>query len=151
MKIAKDFYWEMGHRLYKYKGLCKNLHGHNYVVYITLCTNRLDDMDMVMDFYDLKKFADPFFERFDHAFLYNTTAKDEFEHDLAKIVKLHSRKIIELPFRFTAENMAKYFYNYLSEQLYKETDEVVINDVVVYETATSFAEYNESRYYNANK
>ena len=30
MKIAKEFRWEMGHRLPEHFGLCKNIHGHSY-------------------------------------------------------------------------------------------------------------------------
>jgi len=30
MKIAKEFKWEMGHRLPEHFGQCKNIHGHSY-------------------------------------------------------------------------------------------------------------------------
>ena len=30
MKVAKEFRWEMAHRLQHHKGKCSNLHGHSY-------------------------------------------------------------------------------------------------------------------------
>ena len=30
MKVAKEFKWEMGHRLPEHFGNCKNIHGHSY-------------------------------------------------------------------------------------------------------------------------
>ena len=35
MKIAKEFRWEMGHRLPEHFGLCKNIHGHCHSYVIT--------------------------------------------------------------------------------------------------------------------
>jgi len=43
------------HRLIKgYQGNCRNLHGHNYRVYLSFATSELDDYDFVVDFSDVK-------------------------------------------------------------------------------------------------
>ena len=68
MKIAKEFSWEMGHRLPFHNGKCKNLHGHSYQCMIEL-TGDVDKNGIVLDYYDLKKAVEPVFEELDHAFM----------------------------------------------------------------------------------
>lgn len=138
-KVTKEFKFEAGHTLDEHEGKCKNLHGHNYKVFITLSGMVLNDMEMITDFYNLNQIAKPLFEEFDHAFMYNKAAKDPFEHEIAAVIKKYNRKIKELLFRSTAENMAMYFYNRIQSIL--NIENVKVDKVVVYETDTSFAEY----------
>lgn len=138
-KITREFVFELGHVLDGHKGKCRNAHGHNYKVLITIESAILDDMEMVIDFYDLNTAIKPIFEEFDHAFAININAKDSFENDLAQLLKKHNRKSINLPFRTTAENMAKYFYDRIGELL--NCNNYWISKVVVFETPTSYAEY----------
>jgi 6-pyruvoyltetrahydropterin/6-carboxytetrahydropterin synthase len=66
--IAKEFRWEMAHRLASHNGLCRNLHGHSYRLVVEL-EAALNPDGMVMDFYDVKSIVTPLVERLDHAFL----------------------------------------------------------------------------------
>lgn len=141
---TKEFRFEAGHCLDGHKGKCKNLHGHNYVVEVTLGAEELNKMEMVEDFYDIALFAKPFFESFDHAFIYNTNAKDSFEHEIAEVCYKHNRKVREFPFRATAENMSRYFYQKLNEMI-GEGKSFKVAAVKVYETATSYAVYSEEK------
>ena len=68
MKIAKEFNWEMGHRLPEHFGKCKNIHGHSYKMMVEL-DGDVNDNGMVMDYYDLKKIVNPIVENLDHAFM----------------------------------------------------------------------------------
>jgi 6-pyruvoyltetrahydropterin/6-carboxytetrahydropterin synthase len=68
MKIAKEYRWEMGHRLPFHKGLCKNMHGHSYKMAVEI-TGGLDKNGMIIDFFDLNKIVKPVIEKYDHAFL----------------------------------------------------------------------------------
>ena len=52
-KIKKTFHLAYGHRLFGHKGKCRNLHGHNAVVEVTLKTAGLNQEKMVMDFTEL--------------------------------------------------------------------------------------------------
>ena len=140
-EVTKEFNFEAGHTLDQHKGKCRNLHGHNYKVFVTMQAKELDDMEMVRDFYDLNVFAKPMFDEFDHSFMFNKNCKDKFEKDIYKVLKKHERKIKELPFRSTAENMAKYFATRLASEMEASTPRVKISKVVVYETPTSFATY----------
>lgn len=138
---TKEFRFEAGHCLDKHPGKCANLHGHNYVVLVTLGAEQLNEMDMVEDFYKISTFAKPFFEAFDHAFIYNTNASSSFEHEIAEVCLKYDHKVIKLPFRATAENMAKYFYNSLNQMAGNQPFK--ITKITVYETASSFATYEE--------
>ena len=132
---TKEFNFEAAHMLDGHTGKCKNLHGHNYKVLVTMSAARLNEMDMVKDFYDINQLAKSLFDEFDHAFIYNTNAADDFEHEIATLCKTHGRKVKQLYFRATAENMAELFYKTL------KTNCPLVTKVTVYETPTSYATY----------
>lgn len=133
---TKEFNFEAAHMLVGHTGKCKNLHGHNYKVLVEVASDKLDKMDMVKDFYDISVVAKPLFEQFDHAFIYNENCNDEFETTIYNTCLKFNRKVMTLPYRATAENMAHYFYETL-----KQWGEPV-SKITVYETPTSFATYS---------
>ncbi len=103
MKIAKEFNWEMGHRLPEHFGKCKNIHGHSYKMTVEL-EGSLNDNGMLMDYYDLKKIINPIVENLDHAFMV-------YEKDIPVVEflnKINSKKVI-VDFESTVENITKYF------------------------------------------
>lgn len=102
MKIAKEFKWEMGHRLTFHQGKCKNLHGHSYRCMIEL-SGQPDQNGMLLDYYDLKKIVDPIIDKLDHSFM--VYEKDSELIDL--LDKLGSNKVI-VNFESTAENICFY-------------------------------------------
>jgi 6-pyruvoyltetrahydropterin/6-carboxytetrahydropterin synthase len=57
------------HQLRGYKGKCENLHGHTWKVQVFVCTNKLNDIALAMDFTDLKRIANEIVEPLDHACL----------------------------------------------------------------------------------
>ena len=131
---TKTVRFDAAHVLSNHQGLCKNLHGHTYRVDISVTQAEDDVSDMVIDFKDLKTIAtEVICDRFDHAFVYNTTS--EGEREIAAVVEKHGMRVVELPFRSTAENLAKYFYEELESRI------VGLAAVRVWETADSSAEY----------
>ena len=55
---------EMAHALHGYDGLCKNIHGHSYRLWVTIIGEVLQEKDnvkngMVLDFSLLKKIVKP--------------------------------------------------------------------------------------------
>ena len=59
IRITKEFKFEMAHALHGYDGLCKNIHGHSYKLWVTIrgavLNERTHKKDgMVMDFAFLK-------------------------------------------------------------------------------------------------
>ena len=142
--VTKQFNFEAGHCLAGHPGKCKNLHGHNYKVFVTMSSETLDNLEMVYDFYNLNSFAKPMFDEFDHSFIYNLETTDEFEKEIFGVCKKHEKKIKMFPGRATAENMSRYFYNILNQELKQTTTkDIKITKVTVYETDTSFATYEE--------
>ena len=133
--VTKTVKFDAAHILTNHQGLCKNLHGHTYRVDVSCASPLADgDDDMVIDFKDLKKIAtSEICDKFDHAFIYNTESAGERE--IAAVVEKHGMRTVALPFRSTAENLARHFYELLSKQISG------LSAVTVWETADSSATY----------
>ena len=54
-RVTREIPFCYGHRLLNYQGKCRNLHGHNGRAVITIESEELDELGMVMDFSDIKK------------------------------------------------------------------------------------------------
>ncbi|HVZ38389.1 MAG TPA: 6-pyruvoyl tetrahydropterin synthase family protein [Candidatus Kapabacteria bacterium] len=102
-RIAKDFHWEMGHRLPFHEGGCRNIHGHSYRLQV-VAEGMLDEHGMVIDYFDLKEIVEPLVATLDHAFLCdaNDTAMLDF-------FAQNPLKHVVVPFLTTAENLAGWF------------------------------------------
>lgn len=140
MKVTKQFEFEMAHMLAGHPSLCKNLHGHSYKLFVTVEGPIVDDM--VVDFKDLKTVVkgvvvDPL----DHCYAYNSNTTDEFEKAITSVVRGHGKKYYEFPFRTTCENMAKWMYEAINEELTKLNATYRVSKIRLYETSTSFADY----------
>ncbi len=105
MKIAKEFNWEMGHRLPDHFGKCKNIHGHSYKMLVEIDGDVMDN-GMVMDYYLLKDAIGPLVERMDHAFLVHKEDKQVVEF----LEKMNSKRVV-VDFHSTVENITKFFLN----------------------------------------
>lgn len=111
MKIAKEFRWEMGHRLPDHFGQCKNIHGHSYKMMVEL-EGEIDSSGMIIDYYIVKKIVEPIIEKLDHSFMVNKNDGVVLEF----LEKLNSKKVI-VDFDSTVENITRY----LIEEI-KKTD-----------------------------
>ena len=132
--VTKTVKFDAAHVLTNHQGLCKNLHGHTYRVDVSVAQTEDDDRDMVIDFKDLKGIANEVIcDRFDHAFIYNTASAGEKE--IAAVVEKNGMRTVAIPFRSTAENLAKMFYGELKLRI------PGLSSVRVWETAESCAEY----------
>ena len=43
IRITKKFRFEAAHALYGYDGKCKNIHGHNYKLFVTIIGEPISD------------------------------------------------------------------------------------------------------------
>ncbi len=68
MLISKEFKWEMGHRLPRHNGACKNVHGHSYRLRVEI-EGEPNEEGMVIDFHDISAAVKPLIAELDHAFL----------------------------------------------------------------------------------
>lgn len=75
LTITRKLEFDAGHRIPDHRSQCRNLHGHRYVLEITLQgdlveTEGAPDRGMVMDFADVKSLAmERLVSRWDHAFI----------------------------------------------------------------------------------
>lgn len=132
MKIAKEFRWEMGHRLPEHFGLCKNIHGHSYKMIVEF-EGELDKNQMVIDYYDVEKIINPVIEKLDHAFMVNVNDKIVLEF----LEKMNSKKIL-VDFNSTAENICTYLLSEIKKTNLPSNISSV--KVRVYETQFDYAE-----------
>lgn len=56
--ITKKFTFDAAHKLNNYKGKCKNLHGHTYILFITIKGGINKKSGMVEDFNIIKKIVE---------------------------------------------------------------------------------------------
>lgn len=110
MIIAKEFHWEMGHRLPEHFGKCKNIHGHSYRMIVEL-EGSLNDKGMIMDYYDLKKIVNPVIEELDHAFMVY-----EKDKEIVKFLESMKSKKVIVGFQSTVENICKYILTEIKKQ-----------------------------------
>lgn len=132
MKIAKEFRWEMGHRLQCHKGKCFNLHGHSYKLLVEF-TGGVEDNGMVLDYFDVKEIIGPIVEELDHSVIISN--KDMALKDA--IEKLNSDHVL-VDFETTAENLCYYFLDKIkAANLPSNITDIMVK---VFETENTYAE-----------
>ena len=140
---TKKFRFEMAHMLSNHPSLCKNVHGHSYVLEVTAIANN-NDCDMVVDFSDLKQLVNSVIvDKMDHAFAYNVDTTDECELAIVDVLKKYGKKIVAFTGRPTAEVMCKEIYNKLSTNIQYITNNYRLCKVRLYETESGWVEYAE--------
>jgi 6-pyruvoyltetrahydropterin/6-carboxytetrahydropterin synthase len=136
LKVTKTVRFDAAHILTNHQGPCRNLHGHTYRVDVAVSQGPGDPKDMVIDFKDLKKVCEELIiARFDHAFIYDETSPGECE--IAEVLLRNDLRTVALPFRSTAENLARHFFGELRGRI------PGLSSVKVWETPDSVAEYSE--------
>lgn len=148
-RICKVIEIENGHMLSKHNDKCKNPHGHSRQVELILESNELDQNDMVCDFSVLKLALKGFLDSFDHAMCINT--KDPMYKSFKKT---YGDRVIGFDgVDPTTEVIAKLIFDQVKDSLdeysKKKTQPYILAKGVrlvrvrVWETSTSWAEYDE--------
>lgn len=132
-KIAKNFDWEMSHRLPDHDGLCKNIHGHSYKMRVEL-EGEPNKQSMVIDYYDMKQLVSPLLEKLDHCFACEAT-----DFLMIDFLKANDFKHVILDFHTTAENLAVYFLDELTP-LFRKYANITGLTVRICETEDVYAE-----------
>jgi len=132
MKVAKEFRWEMGHRLPEHFGLCKNIHGHSYKMIVEF-EGEINEQGMVIDYYDVEKIINPIIKKLDHAFMVSRDDKVVLEF----LNKMNSKKVV-IDFESTAENICNYLLGEIRKT--KLTGNIKKIVVRVSETKNDYAE-----------
>ena len=140
VRITKEFKFEMAHALHGYDGLCANIHGHSYRLWVTVRGNVKKENKhikdgMVIDFMDLKSIIKPtIINKYDHSLVLNANSPHA-NLDLSAFDKVYY-----LPYQPTSENLVSDFANSITSLL---PENVELLKVVLSETVSSFAEWNK--------
>jgi len=116
--LTKKFSFAAAHRLLNYKGKskCKNLHGHTYLLEVSITGKINKKTGMIVDFEILEEVVNTFvLKKLDHQYV---------------------NDIIQIP---TAENIIKWIWNSLSEGFKKYDIELFM--LTLWETPTSCVVY----------
>ncbi|WP_416695982.1 6-carboxytetrahydropterin synthase QueD [Candidatus Pseudothioglobus sp. Uisw_050_01] len=119
LKIVTDF--ASAHSLRDYPGDCARLHGHNWQVEVSVCSQVLDDSGIAIDFREIKKQTKLVVKRLDHQYLNEIKPFDVLNP--------------------TAENIAKYFFDEIA--LLIPNKDVKVKEVIIWETPRSAVTYSE--------
>jgi 6-pyruvoyltetrahydropterin/6-carboxytetrahydropterin synthase len=120
-----------GHRLLEYDGKCRHLHGHNGRAVITLETERLDPLGMVVDFSRIKRVVSTWIDdTLDHKMLLH---KDD---PVLPYLKGQGEPVYVMDVNPTAENIARLIYEFTASQGFP------VVEVRLWETDDSFATYS---------
>ncbi|KPJ99958.1 MAG: 6-pyruvoyl tetrahydrobiopterin synthase [Nitrospira bacterium SG8_35_4] len=109
------------HQLRGYKGKCEDLHGHNWRVQVTVSSDKLSDIGMVIDFHELKDISGEVISSLDHTFL----------NDVFPFTEINP----------SSENIARWIYESIKKKLNKK--DCSMSSVTVWENDTSSATYYE--------
>ncbi|MTI30215.1 6-pyruvoyl trahydropterin synthase family protein [Xanthovirga aplysinae] len=140
IKITKIFNFEMSHALPGYDGDCKNIHGHSFVLHITLRGKVFREKGhpkdgMVLDYKVLKNMVkEQILSKFDHALVLST----QTDQELIQILKTAKQKLHLVPFQTTSENLLFHFVELLAPHL---PDSVELYSIKLFETNSSYAEW----------
>lgn len=129
--------FDSAHFLKDYDGKCRNIHGHRWTVEVTVAAEELAEegqiRGMVVDFKTLKDDLNALTDELDHSLVIEEgSLKEKTKEALLE----EEFRIVEMPFRPTAENLAEYFYDEMEEKEYQ----VVL--VKVFETPNNCAGYS---------
>jgi 6-pyruvoyltetrahydropterin/6-carboxytetrahydropterin synthase len=114
-------YFSSAHNLRSYQGECEKLHGHNWKVEVIVVSEGLDEIGIAIDFKILKSKVKEIIHELDHKYL----------NELKPFEKINP----------SSENLAKYLYKKISEQL--NSNKIKLNKVKVWESNDAFASYYE--------
>lgn len=111
------------HQLRGYKGKCERVHGHNWKVQVYVTAEKLNDIDIAVDFHDLKRIANEIVSPLDHTCL----------NDVFPFTERNP----------SSENIARWIFDSMKKKLIKY--KVKISAVKVWESGTASAAYYEEK------
>lgn len=135
-KLKTESSFDAAHFLTDYHGKCENLHGHRWRVVAYLAQRELckegTHKDMVLDFGEFKSALRKLTEELDHSFI---VEEGSLMQETLACLEKEGFVLTIMPFRTTAENLARYFYNRLAEL------GLPVSEIEVYETPNNCAIY----------
>ena len=136
IKVENSF--NSAHFLAGYSGKCANIHGHRWKVEVEVQTKELVEngqiKGMVADFSDVKSDLNDILDNYDHALIIE---QGSMRQETLNCIIEDGFKVVQVPFRTTAENFAHFFYKQMQNKGYN------LKRVTVHETLKNSATYEE--------
>src|ERR1051325_8276434 len=95
--VSVEAHYDSAHFLRNYHGKCERLHGHRYVVQLTLGKEELDDSGIAFDFVEIKRHLRDLTNELDH-------------NNLNELPPFREKEP-------SAENQARYFFDEMKRRL----------------------------------
>ncbi len=115
-------HFSAAHYLRDYPGKCEHLHGHNWNVEVVVAAEELNEIDVGIDFRDLKVIVNKVLEDLDHTNLNDHPAFQEYNP--------------------SSERIAKYIFDRVAQELERAFHGVKALRVTVCETPSSGVTYS---------
>lgn len=135
-QLTTEHSFDSAHFLAGYDGKCGNLHGHRWRVLLTVQSETLREdqqqKGMCVDFAELKKDLRTELDALDHVLIIE---QGSLRESTMKALQEEKFQVVEMPFRPTAENFARYFYELFTLKGYP------VAKVEVYEAPNNSAVY----------
>ncbi len=120
-ELTVETSFSAAHQLRGYRGKCEKMHGHNWKVNVHVVAAKLNEIDLAIDFHELKRLANETVSSLDHSFL----------NELFPFTEKNP----------SSENIAKWIFDSLRKKLNREG--VNLSAVTVWESETASATYYE--------
>ncbi len=136
IKCTRRIEFDAGHRIIGHQNKCQYLHGHRYVLEITIAAKDTDKLGMVADFGLIKDLSKVWVdENFDHSLILHQNDKE-----IGQKIESHTgQKVYYLQNNPTAENIALHLKNEIFPKLFESQKFFVIN-IKLFETPNCFVE-----------
>lgn len=121
--INYSTHFDAAHFLRNYKGKCANIHGHRWQVGVQVSGAKLNDLGILIDFSDLKKYLKEITDTLDHKLINEVSFFKEVNP--------------------TAENIARYLFELLKQEILRDFPDLKLDFIEVWETPYSKAIYRD--------
>lgn len=140
LRVSKIFNFETAHALWGYDGKCANIHGHSYILTVSISGDLIEDPEhpkygMIIDFGELKDIVRPeIVDIYDHCLL----VRKNTPHEGYANVETAFKKIWLTEFQPTCENM---LLDMVKKMLNALPSHIELRYMKLQETKSSFAEW----------
>lgn len=121
-ELTVETMFSAAHQLKGYKGKCERLHGHNWKVQVHVIAEKLNEIDIAIDFHEMKSLTNEVVSALDHSVL----------NEIFPFTEKNP----------SSENIAKWVYDSLRKKIENET--IQLSAVTVWESENASATYYES-------
>ncbi|NWJ95874.1 MAG: 6-carboxytetrahydropterin synthase QueD [Chloroflexi bacterium] len=123
-QLTRSVMFDAAHQLRDYPGKCANVHGHTYKMVVCIEGEKVSELGILYDFFDLKRLMQEEIDRLDHHFINEIVPYNEVNP--------------------TAENMAYQIYQTFQHQLAAQNPQLNLVYVEIWETPNCSARYSQN-------